>query len=254
MSFRERDTKVLSLDGLWDSAPPAGPPFRPSQIHGFPEPARRYLKHAIASNTPLAAAARLRMHGEIKLRRWFPFEAEQVIRCDGEMIWSATVRMHGLPIRGFDRPVNREGAMRWTLLGILPIMTASGPDITRSAVGRVAAESVWLPSVFCGDDVSWTTSDLFHPSAHIEVQGQATVIDLTISDHGRSEAVKLTRWGNPEGTHFHEVGFGAVVEKEDTYAGYTIPTRLRAGWHLRDRRFEADGEFFRVTIDDATYR
>jgi len=62
------------------------------------------------------------------------------------MIWSATVRMHAMPIGGFDRLVDDEGAMRWKLFGIIPIVTASGPDITRSAMGRVVAESVWLPS------------------------------------------------------------------------------------------------------------
>ena len=68
------------------------------------------------------------------------------------MIWSATVRMYGMPIRGFDRLVNDEGTMRWKLFGIIPIVTASGPDITRSAMGRVIAESVWLPSAIAGGD------------------------------------------------------------------------------------------------------
>ena len=57
---------------------------------------------------------------------------------------------------GFDRLVDGEGAMRWKFLGIVPVMTASGPDISRSAAGRVEAESVWLPSVLCGEDVAWT--------------------------------------------------------------------------------------------------
>ena len=41
---------------------------------------------------------------------------------------------------------------------------------------------------------------------------------------------------------------------EATFGGYTIPTRLHAGWHFGAKRFEADGEFFRVTIDDVRYR
>jgi len=52
------------------------------------------------------------MHGEIKLKRWLPFTAEQVIRSDSQMMWKATVRRNGIPIRGFDRLVGGEGAMQ----------------------------------------------------------------------------------------------------------------------------------------------
>lgn len=33
-----------------------------------------------------------------------------------------------------------------------------------------------------------------------------------------------------------------------------IPTRMRVGWHFGTERFESEGGFFRVAIDDATYR
>lgn len=67
---------------------------------------RRYLAHAIAPGTPLAGAVRLRMHGEIKLRGWMPFTAEQVLHRGRGMIWRATVRRRGLWIRGDDRLVD----------------------------------------------------------------------------------------------------------------------------------------------------
>ncbi|MEO6194953.1 MAG: DUF6544 family protein, partial [Thermoanaerobaculia bacterium] len=68
-----------SLDDLWASAPPATGVFEPGQLAHLPEAARRYLERAIAPGTPLASAVRLRMHGEIKLKGWLPFTAEQVI-------------------------------------------------------------------------------------------------------------------------------------------------------------------------------
>src|ERR1022692_4923125 len=145
-----------ALDELWSSVSPSQRTFERSQLSGLPEAARRYLTHAIAPGTPLASAVRLRMHGEIKLGRWLPFTAEQVIHWGRGMIWRATVRMYGMPITGFDRLLDGAGAMRWKLLGIIPIMTASGPEITRSAAGRVTAESVWLPSALCRDEVAWT--------------------------------------------------------------------------------------------------
>jgi hypothetical protein len=246
--------KDLSLDDLWNSALSSDRTFRPVQISGLPEAARRYLEHAIAPETRLASSVRLRMHGEIRLKRWLPFTAEQVIRQDHDMTWRATVRRNMSTIRGSDRFVDGEGAMRWKLFGLFPVMAASGPDISRSAAGRVKAESVWLPSILCGDDVSWTAHDSCHPDAHFKVRTDTQPLALTIDDKGGLKTLKLQRWGNPEGSEFHEANFGGVVEEEGMFGGYTIPTRVRIGWYFGTDRFEPDGEFFRATVDDAKYR
>jgi len=145
--------------------------------------------------------------------------------------------------------------MRWRLLGIIPLMSASGPGVTRSAIGRVAGESVWLPSALCGDDVTWTAPAPSRAQASFLARAEPAKLTLTVDERGRLQAVSLPRWGNPEGAAaFHYADFGGVVEAENTFAGYTIPTRLRLGWHFGTDRFEPEGEFFRVTIDDATYR
>ena len=247
-------SKEFSLDELWNSATPSGRAFRPDRLATLPEAARRYLEHAIAPGTPFASAVRLRMHGEIKLRRWLPFTAEQVIHWGRGMIWKAAVRMNGMTIRGFDRLVDGDGAMRWKLLGIIPVMVASGSDIARSAAGRLMAESAWLPSVHCGDDVSWTAVDSFHPHARLTVQGETGELALTIDGEGRVKTFSLQRWGNPGGKEFCYADFGGVVQDEGRFDGYTIPTRLRVGWHFGTDRFESEGEFFRATVDDAAYR
>lgn len=145
-----------ALDKLWADAPPPGAALEAARLATLPEPAQQYLEHAIAPGTPLTSAVRLRIHGEIKLRRWLPFAAEQVIRSDRGMIWNATVRMRGVPIVGFDRLLDGEGAMQWKLLGIVPIMAASGPDISRSAAGafwmsRLPPKSSITQTGLCGN-------------------------------------------------------------------------------------------------------
>jgi hypothetical protein len=245
---------ALTIDRLWNSVTSGEPTFRPDQISGLPDAARHYLEHAIAAGTKLASAVRLRMHGEIKLRRWLPFTADQIILRDRGMIWNAMVRVYVMPVRGFDRLVDGNGVMRWKLFGIIPVMTASGPDITRSAAGRVGSEYVWLPSALTGNNVSWEAPDSSHATASFTVHGEKVELELTVDETGRLQALKLLRWGNPEGADFRYVDFGGAVEKEDRIGGYTIPTRLRAGWYFGSDRFESDGEFFRVTIDDATFR
>jgi hypothetical protein len=195
------------------------------------------------------------MEGDIKLNdNWLSFKAEQVIVWERGFIWQASVKMFGLPVRGSDRLVDGQGAMRWKLLGLIPVMSADGPDITRSAAGRVAAESVWLPSVLWGEHVSWSSSGSTQLTANFTAYGEPIELTLCIAEDGRLESVSLPRWGDPDDSTFGYQTFGSLVEEERTFDGYTIPTRLRAGWYFGDDRFESEGEFFRATITDATYR
>ncbi len=247
-------TRQPSLDELWNSGPNEVRRFQPDRLGGLPDVARRYLTHAITSGVPLASAVRLRMHGRIKLQGWFPFTAEQVICWQRGMIWRASVRMRGLPVRGFDRLVDGEGAMRWKLLGMIPVLKAEGPDVTRSAAGRLAAELVWLPSVLCGEASSWTAVSQSTLGVTVAVLKEPSELELRVANGGQLESVRLLRWGNPGGGNYQLHDFGAMVEEERTFGGYTVPSRLRVGWYLGSDRFESEGEFFRVTIDEAEYR
>jgi len=244
----------MTLDDLWNTPAPSRGRFEPERLASLPGPARRYLRSAIAPRTPLAYAVRLRMHGQIKLRGWAPFEAEQVIHAERGMIWAATARLRGLPIRGSDRILDGEGSMRWRLLGLIPVLSAAGPDVTRAAAGRLQAEFVWLPSFFLRPDVSWTAAGEAHATATLSVAGHRASVTLALDEAGRPVTVSLARWGNPEGGAFRAIPFGAIAEAHRTFGGYSIPSRLRVGWQFSGDRFESEGEFFRCTIDEAEYR
>jgi len=246
--------KRVSPEELWNSTASNERIFEPDQVSGLPKGAQRYLGHAIAAGTKLAAAAHLRMHGEIKLRGWLPFTAEEVIQQDRGFIWAASVRWHGFHIRGSDNLLDGDGAMRWRLAGIIPVMTASGPNITRSAIGRFQGESVWLPSMLCRTDVLWTAQDALHPHCHFMVRGEVAEMDMVLDGLGRITTLTLPRWGNPDGSGYRNVDFGIIAEEERTFDGYTIPARVRAGWYIGTGRFESEGEFFRATIDEAEYQ
>jgi hypothetical protein len=243
-----------NLDNLFESAPQTDRRFDPTQIAHLPEPAQRYLAHAIAPEALLAAAVRLRMHGTIRLKkRWHPFTAEQVIVRDRGMVWRARVKFAGTTIRGFDCFLDGEGRMRWKLAGVLPVVNAEGPDISRSSAGRFAAESIWLPSVFVSERVSWEADEPGVAHARFAVDEHDEDVALTLSG-GCLQSVALSRWGNPDGGDFRDVDFGAAVDQEATFGGYTIPARIRAGWYFGSDRFENEGKFLQATIDSAVFR
>jgi len=111
-----------------------------------------------------------------------------------------------------------------------------------------------LPSILCSDDVWWRAGEGNTVHARFAVDGQAADLALAVAQ-GRLHAVSLPRWGNPDGGPFREVPFGAFVDQEATFDGYTIPARLRVGWYFDDvARFDREGKFFEVSIDDAIFR
>lgn len=244
----------VSLNDLWESASISDRVFSPELLTNLPDPARRYLEHAIVPGTQLASAVRL-WYGNIKLgQKWHPFKGEEVICGHRGMIWRAKTWMQGLPIWGADRVVDGVSDVQWKILGLFPVMKASGDDVTRSGVGRVQGESVWLPSVLCSSDISWMELGASAVQANFTALGEPAKLTLTVNDQGMLERVKFDRWGNPEGGEFQYVDFGGIIEESSTFDGYTIPTRLRLGWFFESERFESEGEFFHCTIDKAVYR
>ena len=245
----------LILEDLWEAAPIANELFQPIDIESQPEPVRRYLAHAIAPGTPLASAVRLQMHGEIKLRSWINFTAEQVIRPNcAQMVWRARVRKGPIWISGHDMIAKGEGSMLWKLFGIFPVMSASGRDVTRSAEGRIAAECVWLPTMLCGKGVAWTTPRDDSAVARFKVGGSENELALQLDSIGSVKTVSVGRWGTPEGHEFRMAPFGGVAEEERAFGGITIPTQLRIGWNSAKGEFATDGESFRVQVDNVIFR
>lgn len=244
------------VEELWKSAPSGGTAvFNPGALPDSQAPARRFLEHSIALGTPLAASVRLKMHGEIKFGRWHPFRAEEVISRDGDFVWTATVSMYGIPIRGFDRIARGEGSMRWKLLDVVPMITAAGPQITRSAIGRVHGElAQWLPSALIGDNVAWQATVSERLCLRMEGRGESTEMEFDLDEQGGTRTMKFRRWGNPGGGEYGHFDFGVIVEEDGDFGGFTIPTRVRAGWFIGTERFESEGEFFRATIDEAEYK
>ena len=128
--------------------------FTAAELEGLPEPARRHLAQAIAPGAPLATSARLRMRGHIKVGRWLPFRAREVLDPHHGFVWAA--RAAGV-IAGSDRYLDGVGAMDWKLLGLAAVAHGEGPDQARSAAARAGAEGMWVPTALLPRfGVRWT--------------------------------------------------------------------------------------------------
>ncbi|WP_198597850.1 DUF6544 family protein [Blastococcus atacamensis] len=227
-------------------------PFDDSMVAGLPEAARRWLTHAIAPGTPLWPSVLLTMRGEIRLGSWRPFTATQVLAPPHGFIWAATARLFGLPVTGFDRYSSGSGQMNWRLGGLVPVMTATGTDVTRSAAGRLAGEMALAPTTFRG--ATWTSgADADHTVATWRIGDRDERAEFAIGADGGLAGVVMQRWGNPNGAPFGRYPFGVDIQAERTFSGVTIGSQLSAGWWWGTER-QAEGEFFRATITGAEFR
>jgi hypothetical protein len=221
--------------------------FVPEALPVLPEPVTRYFAHALTPGAPLSRRIRLRMHGRIRVGRWLPFRAWQVIDAEQGFRWEATVA--GGLIRGYDSLDDGRGITHFTLLGGIPLADAAGPDITRSALGRALAEqAAWLPAALLPrPGVHWGAPDRDHAVVRVDTLDGSTLVALTLGDTGQIREIGLNRWGNPDGGGFAELPFGMRAEAEATFGGVTIPARGRVGWWYGTDRW---AEFFRFIIDD----
>jgi hypothetical protein len=232
-----------------DLGAPTGAParFDAEMTAALPEPVRRWLTHAIAPGTPLLTSVELAMTGQIRLGEWRGFAATQRVSAARGFVWAATTRMMRLPVAGFDRYSRYTGEMRWRVLGAVPVRSAAGVDVTRSAAGRHAGEVlVALPAAALSPQVKWRPVDADRATARIKVGRGFHDVTLTVAAGGALTSLTMSRWG-PVGTGtFAERMFGADLSADATFDGFTIPCAVTAGW--------TDEQFIRYTVDGAHYR
>jgi hypothetical protein len=225
--------------------------FDPDQVAGLPEPARRWLTHAIAAGTPLAQGARITMHGEIRLAGWRKFTATQTLVPGDGYVWAARTRLAGIPVAGYDSFVANVGQMHWRMAGAIPVLSAVGSNVTLSAAGRSAAESVLVPTALV--DAAWRPGhDRDTVILTRSIAGEEVPIRLRIDPDGALRSITMLRWGNPDGLGYGYCPFTVEFRWERRFDGITIPAELTARW-ARDGAQPGHHDFFRAHIDSAEF-
>ncbi|TRW46105.1 DUF6544 family protein [Georgenia yuyongxinii] len=242
-------TRAARRDWRTLAAPtPAPRSFDPAVVEDLPVPIARWLRTSIAAGTPLARTALLAMHGEILVGRWLPFSALQVLAPTG-YVWAASAGSRFVRFRGFDRYTRGQGQMRWTVGGLLPAVSARDADVTRSAAGRLAAETLLVPTAVVDPAITWQAQDDRRATALIPLGGWTHPVEVEVDDDGAVRRIALPRWGDPSGDGFAERQFTVTFDGELPVVVdggvVVLPRSLEAGWDT------GIGVFFRATLDGA---
>lgn len=237
--------------------------FTKDLVAELPAPVQRYFLHAIAPGTPLATSVQLKMQGQFRLapdKPWMPMQAQETLTSKG-FIWRAKIGRGLSHFQGADYYFDRAGRMQFALLGLVPIVDVQSPDTARSAIGRLAAELMWLPAaLLLQQEVQWQAIDDHTIQASLKVDDEPITLTFMIDLNGKLVEGYALRWGDyPTGkTALHRtkdgnwdyIPMGGKCYAERTFDGFTIPSQVGVGWWFGSAQYF---ESFQGTIEQAEF-
>jgi Family of unknown function (DUF6920) len=227
------------------------------ELAGLPEPAARYLRRALSPGQPLVARVRLRQDGMFRVGEaedaWRPFVASQnfIVSPPG-FVWDARISMApGLPVFVRDSYVAGTGAMRGELLGLWPMVDASGTQqIAEGALQRHLAETMWFPTALLpSQGVRWTPLDDSSALATLEHGATRAALHFRVDAAGDLLRVfSPSRYREVEGEYLPTPWAGSVkaVGERD---GMRIPIDVEVEWQLPERRLP----YFRGRVTEIAF-
>lgn len=196
----------------------------------LPAPAARWLRRAVPTGVAYPPVVELGLHGRIRIGRWRAFTAVQVLAPRTGYIWAAHTRLLGLPVTGFDRWTRGTGEMQHRVLRRLPLVRAAGPDLTRSAAGRLAAELVLWPPAALHPAIGWRQTGADSVLMRVPIADTVHEVTLAIDADGRLSRVSVPRWARKGRGPYGERMFVVDVRQEAAFDGVLVPARIVAGY------------------------
>ena len=240
---------------LLDFQPQTPALFDPAMVATLPEPAKRYFTFSIAAGTPLYTVADLAMTGQFSLGTkdapaYMAMAATQTLAAPHGFVWRMSASNGLMRVSGSD-------SGKWTrfwLMGLAPVARTGGTrDHARAAFGRFTAEAVfWTPAALLpGPGIAWTAVDASTAQVTISNGERVQEVDLTVDAQGRPVTVYFQRWTKANADKVYRLQpFGGYLSKYRTFAGFTVPTHVKAG-----NQFGTDAyfPFFIADVSDVQF-
>jgi hypothetical protein len=226
-----------------------GERFDLDSIDRLPVPGAIYLRHALAPDAPLARSADVSLRGSLRVAAedWAPFEARLRVCADRGFLWDARIGVVGrLEASGADWLLGDEAGIEYALAGWWPLMSRRGPDLARSAAGRLMVELLWLPSALTPQrGARWTKGD--SDRAVVTLPGGVTPMTVVVAEDGRLREASIIRRRVSANGETSVAAYGVSVEAEARRGEFVVPSRLVAAWGIGTDDRE---DFMRMELED----
>jgi hypothetical protein len=212
----------------------------------LPAPVRAWLDRCVEPGVEWPRRADLDTSGEIRIGRWWRYDACQLLAPPTESIWCATAHIGPVSITGTDRFLDGAGEGRWVASGGIPVLHARGVGTTRSAAGRLAAETLLVPTFAVAPGVEWESISDTRAVAQVTIHGTVHSVEAEFDD-GHLVTCSQPRWYE-HGRHGRSRVFGVRFADTSTHEGITMPTTWTAGWDWDGDEWR-HGPFCRAHLD-----
>jgi hypothetical protein len=208
-------------------------------VRDLPPAVRRYVDRAHAVEP--AQQVRVKQVGEMWLKpggRGLRFDAvEDFAVREVAFAWRARFKPAGF-LRVVDRFADGDGLLEARLLGLIPVMRQSGPELAVGEALRYLAELVWAPhAMVANEHLKWRELDERHlevatrigstrAAVRLELDGDGDVVGARVEDRPRAEGKQVAR--RPWVGSFSDY---AVVD------GIRVPTHGEVRWELPEGPF-----------------
>lgn len=231
------------------------PGFDAGTLDALPPPAQRLLASAVPVCSPLHSIVSLEMSGAIRIGgRWLPFTAVQILRAGTGFVWAPFVGGRFIRFTGADA-LGPDGArIEFRFHNRIPVVRGSGPEVERSAAGRLAAETVaWLPQRLTPQaGASWEAIDETRAAVILPSVGADVRVEVSVDEEGEIGWLGLQRWRDSAKPPTYASFGGSVDSNHVSPTGVRIAGGGTVGWDWQTPQQPA-GEFFRYRIINARF-
>lgn len=211
--------------------------YRSDMVADLPEVAQRYFNYAIAPGTPLYRRVELTMSGQFLLgdkdaQQTYAMQARQILAPPSEFVWIAQMSKGVFRISGSDGLHNGHGWTRFWMFASLPLVQqAATENLNRAAAARPAIEAIWAPATLLPvNGAVWVQTGPDTAEVSFGTADDTLMISLRIGVNGALREVWTERWSDANPTKTYQLQpFGGIVEADDQFEGFTIPSQLTVG-------------------------
>jgi hypothetical protein len=222
-------------------------------IADLPSPVLRSLRRSGIIGREIPAAVTVLQEGQIRSgpdRRWLRFTAQEEYTVDTPgFVWSAALKIGGLTAgRATDSLDDGRGRMHVRLVGLFTVVDEAGPEMDQGALMRWLNETMWFPSVWATDVVSWESIDEHSAIGSVSFGGLSARAEFRFDHDGRLVDFRADR-NRDVGSGFEMTPWSTPLTEHDRFDGIELPSYGSAVWILDD----GDLEYIRVRVTDVRY-
>jgi hypothetical protein len=232
----ERDVsrEVAALLAGSRGASPAA--IEETDLTGLPDPVARWLRFAGVVGTRQPAVVRLSQEGTFRQApdaAWRPFIARQVYTTDPPgFVWAADIRVAPfVSVKVLDRYIAGQGGTDPSLLGLVSLGSARGPEIDAGSLQRYLNETMWFPTAALSPNITWEAIDANSARARIRDGELSVSAVFVVDDEGRLVTMTADRY-RTAGDAFILTPWETTIRGYGQFNGLDLPSAGEGVWKL----------------------